>query len=134
MSSFMNTSTFFLAQSKLLNKIYTNAGSAIPLRYPSVFNSYEGDADRRFLQMLSLIGFGVLSERTEGQSASVDFSKEGLESYFSYTTFALRYGVSKEMSREDAKKIIPKLPSLLRYSSDQTKEFMFWNVFNLAFN
>ena len=47
---------------------------------------------------------------------------------------ALRYIVSKEMAREDAKKIIPKLPGLLRYSSDQTKENLFWSTYNQAFN
>lgn len=134
MPSFINTSTYFQAQSKLLNKMYTNSAPFKPLRYPSVFNDYKGDMDRKFFQALSLVGFGTLAERTEGQAASVDASKEGLLSFFPYVTYALRYLVTKEMSREDAKKIIPKLPGQLRYSSDQTKEFLFWNVFNLAFN
>ena len=72
--------------------------------------------------------------RDEGQSASLDASKEGLLSAFPYVTYALRYIVTKEMSREDAKRVIPKLPGLLRYSSDQTKEFLFWNTWNLAFS
>lgn len=134
MSNLINSRTYFQAQTKQLNKIYTNSTPTEPLRYPSVFNSYEGDPAHGYLQMMSLVGFGVLDELTEGQAAAVDASKEGLVSFFPYVSYALKYQVTKIMMREDAKRIIPKLPGLLRYSSDQTKEFLFWNVFNLAFN
>jgi hypothetical protein len=134
MGSIINTRTFFNAQSKLLNKLYTNSAPFKPLRYPSVFNNYQGDKERQFFQAQSLVAFGTLSEKTEGAVPSVDFAKEGVLSMFPYVSYALRYIVTKEMTREDAKHIIPKLPGQLRYSSDQTKEFLFWNVFNLAFN
>src|SRR6266567_923174 len=133
MASFINTRTYFQAATTQLKKIYMNSGSMEPLRYPSIFNEYKGDADRSYMQMLSLVGFGTLFEKTEGATAAVDYSKEGLRSSFAYVSYALKYAVTKEMSREDAKKIIPKLPGQLRYSSDQTKEFLFWNTFNLAF-
>jgi hypothetical protein len=134
MSSVINTRTYFQLQSKLVQKAYTNSAPMKPLRYPSVFNSYEGDYERQFFQYLSLVGFGTLAEKTEGQVPAVDVSKEGLLSFFAYTSYALRYIVTKEMIREDAKSVIGKLPGLLRYSSDQTKEYLFWNVFNFAFN
>lgn len=134
MTSIVNTRTFFQAQSKIVQKIYTNSAPFKPLRYPGVFNNYGGDDDRSFFQMLSLVGFGTLAEKTEGQIPMVDSPKEGLLSMFPYYSYALRYAVTKEMQREDAKHLIPKLPGMLRYSSDQTKEFLFWNVFNLAFN
>jgi hypothetical protein len=134
MGSIINTRTYFNAQVKLLDKIYSNSAPFKPLRYPSVFNMYKGDADRSFFQTMPLVGFGTLSEKTEGAVPVVDYSKEGTPSLFPYVSYALRYIVTKEMTREDAKHIIPKLPGQLRYSSDQTKEFLFWNVFNLAFN
>jgi hypothetical protein len=134
MGSIIATRNYFNLQSKILNKIYTNSAPFKPLRYPSVFNDYTGDPNRSFFQTQSLVGFGTLAEKTEGSVPQVDFAKEGLLSLFPYVSYALRYIVTKEMTREDAKHIIPKLPGQLRYSSDQTKEFLFWNTFNLAFN
>lgn len=134
MASVINTSTYLRSQALLVKKEYTNSAPQKPLKYPSVFNMYKGDQERRFFQYLSLVGFGTLALRGEGEVPAVDASKEGLLSYFAYTTYALRYIVTKEMVREDAKAIIPKLPGLLRYSSDITKEYLFWNVFNFAFN
>lgn len=133
MATIHNTRTFFQAQSKIVQKIYSNTAPLKPLRYPTIFNSYTGDEDRSFWQSLSVVGFGTFGLRQEGTAAEIDASKEGLLSMFPWVTFALRYIVTKEMSREDAKRLIPKLPAMLRYASDQTKEFLFWNVFNLAF-
>ena len=134
MSTFINTRTYFQSQTKIIQTEYSKSAPMKPLRYPTIFNAFAGDEDRSFFQALSLVGFGTLSLRDEGQSAAIDASKEGLLSAFPYVTYALKYIVTKEMSREDAKRVIPKLPALLRYSSDQTKEFLFWNVFNLAFS
>lgn len=128
-----NLRTFFQSQTKIIQTIYSKSAPLKPLRYPTVFNYFEGDEDRSFWQALSLVGFGILALRQEGQSASIDASKEGVLTMYPWVTYALRYIVTKEMAREDAKKIIPRLPGLLRYSSDQTKEYLFWNVFNLAF-
>ena len=134
MSSLVNTATYWRSQSILAMKEYSNSAPQKPLQYPAVFNVYAGDPDRKFFQYLSLVGFGTLFVRGEGQAPHIDTPSEGNLSYFAYTTFALAYRVTKEMMREDAKSIIPKLPGLLRYSSDQTKERIFWNVFNYAFS
>lgn len=134
MASIHNTRTYFQLQSKLVKKAYTNSAPMKALRYPDIFNSYKGDYERAFFAYLSLIGFGTLAAKSEGAVPVVDVSKEGILHNFAYTSYALRYVVTKEMIREDAKSIIPKLPGLLKYSSDQTKEYLFWNVFNFAFN
>lgn len=134
MATLINTRVFFQAQTKIIKTLYSNSAPQKPLRYPTVFNYFEGDEDRSFFQTMSVIGFGTLAVRAEGQTAEIDASKEGILQMFPFLTFALKYIVSKEMGREDAKRLIPKLPALLRYSSDQTKEFLFWNVFNLAFS
>lgn len=129
----INTRTFFQAQTKIIQTIYSNTEPFKPLRYPEFFNYFEGDEDRSFWQAMSVVGFGLLALRQEGQTPVIDASKEGTLSEFAWITYALRYIVTKEMAREDAKKLIPKLPGLLRYSSDQTKEYLFWNVLNFAF-
>jgi hypothetical protein len=134
MSSIINTSTYFRSAALIVQKEYSNSTPQVPLQYPAVFNMYKGDPDRKFFQYMSLVGFGTLAVRGEGETPALDASKEGLLSYFAYTTYALAYRVTKEAIREDAKSIIPKLPGLLRYSSDQTKEYLFWNTFNFAFN
>lgn len=129
----INTRVYFQAQTKIIQDVYSRSAPLKPLRYPNFFNAYDGDEDRSFWQALSIVGFGLLALRQEGQSAEIDASKEGRLSTYPWVSFALRYIVTKEMAREDAKRIIPKLPGLLRYSSDQTKEYLFWNTLNLGF-
>jgi hypothetical protein len=133
MASSINLASFFTAQANVVNDIYSNTPPMKKLRYPEFFNSFSGDEDRSFWQALSVIGFGLMAVKAEGQAATIDFSKQGILSFFPKVTFALRYFVTKEMAREDKKRIIPKLPALLRYSKDQTYEFLFWNVLNLGF-
>jgi len=134
MASFHNTSTFYQASTKVLQHIYSESAPFNPLQYPKIFNDYPIEMARKYLQMLSIVGFGTLKAKTEGQSAAIDAASEGQEFMAACTTYALKYIVSEEMNIEDAQKIIPKLPGLLRYSSDQTKEFIAWNIFNFAFN
>lgn len=131
-----STKTFFQAQTKIVQTIYSKTAPQKPLRYPELFNSggsYAGEYDRQFFQALSIVGFGLLGERKEGQTPEIDAAKEGVLQMFPYVTYALRYIVTKEAAREDPKKLIPKLPPLLKYSSDQTKEYLFWNILNLGF-
>lgn len=133
MASIHNTRTFFEAQTKVLEKIYTKTGEQNALKYPEVFNNYDVDESRSFFQVQSLVGFGTLNRKDEGQSAALDASSTGLTSQFAWVSYALRYIVTPEALLEDPKSILPKLPGLLRYSSDQTKEYLFWNILNLAF-
>ncbi len=134
MAASVNTQTFFNAQSKVIKTIYSNTAPMKPLRYPTIFNQYKGDMDRSFFQVMPIVGFSTLAMRPQGSSPAIDAPIEGPGSAFPYLSYALQYIVTKEMAVEDAKKIIPMLPALLRYASDQTKEFLFWNVFNLAFS
>lgn len=133
MATAINTSTYFRAATRIVKDIYSNSNPTKPRRWPEFFNSFDIDIDRSFWQALSLVGFGTLALRTQGTAAAIDSSKEGFMTMYPYFTYALRYIVTKEMAREDAKRIIPKLPGLLRYSKDQTIEFLVWNVLNLAF-
>jgi len=133
MPSAINLASYFRAQTRIIKDIYSNSAPLKPRRWPEVFNTYDFEADRSFFQAMSLVGFGTLALKLEGQAASLDASKEGFLTMYPWFTYALRYIVTKEMAREDAKKIIPKLPPLLKYSKDQTIEFLVWNVFNLSF-
>ena len=136
-STLTNTRTFFQAQTHVVTDIYSNTDPMKPLRFPAVFNGsgsgWEGDMERQFFQLLSIVGFGYLPVKQEGQTASIDAASEGTLQFFPYVSYALRYIVTKEMGREDARKIIPMLPRLLKYSSYQTQEVNFWNILNLSF-
>ena len=133
MATAINTGTYFRAATRIVKDIYSNSVPTKPRRYPEFFNSYDIDMDRSFWQALSIVGFGTLALKTQGQAATLDSSKEGFMTMYPFFTYALRYIVTKEMGREDAKRIIPQLPGLLRYSKDQTIEFLVWNVLNLSF-
>jgi hypothetical protein len=130
----MTTREFFQANSSIVMKLYSNSTPMEPIVYPELFNDWDFPEDRSFATVLSIAGFGVLQERTEGALPAVDVAREAARSSFAWTTYALRYFVSKEAMREDPKSLIPKLPGLLRYSSDQTKEFLIWSILNFAFN
>ena len=82
MGSFQNTRTFFRSQVAVIETIFSKSAPYKPLRYPTIMNDFSGDEDRSFWQALSLVGFGLLQERTEGQTASIDAASEGLFSMF----------------------------------------------------
>lgn len=133
MATLVNLGSYFKAQALVVQDLYSNSTPTKPRRWPDLFNQFKIDQDRSFWNAMSLIGFGTLAVRDEGQVATIDSSKQGLVTMYPYITYALRYLVTKEMAREDAKSIIPMLPGLLRYSKDQTIEFLVWNVLNLSF-
>lgn len=134
MSSIVNSSTFLQGASLVIHKEYSNSASEKTLQYNKLFNSYEGDDERRFVQFLNLVGFGTLFLRPEGQAPHFDTPSEGNRYQVTYRTWALGYRVTKEMMLEDPKRIIKQLPKQLRYSSDQTKERLFWSILNYAFS
>lgn len=133
MPTVMLTNTFLEAATKVLEKVYTKSGLEHPMRWPEVFNTPDYDQKRRFFSQHSVVPFGLLSQMGEGQAAPVDSAAPGLTSTFFWQNLGLRYIVTSDAQMEDPQSLFQELPKMLRYSVDQTQEYLFWNILNLAF-
>jgi hypothetical protein len=133
MPSIHLTNTFLEAATKILEKIYTKSGLEIPLRWPEVFNTPDYDMRRRFFSQHSIVPFGLLSQMGEATQAPLDSAGPGLTSTFFWQNFGLRYIISDDAQLEDPQSIFKEFPKMLRYSVDQTQEYLFWNILNLSF-
>lgn len=134
MAALNYTNTWFQSQSKSLKTVFDKTNPQVPLLYPQWLNTLEGDADRSFFQVLPFYGFGLMGLKMEGAAPLLDQGGEGTPSMFPYTTWGLQYGVTMESRLEDPYRINGRLPRFLRYSEDQTKEQLLWNILNQAFS
>jgi len=134
MASANYTQNLFQSQSKVLWKVFEKTTPEAPPIFDRWFNEWEGDKERSFFQILPFYGFGPLALKNEGSSPALDQFGEGTASFFPYSTYSLKYGITQEADVEDPMKINGKLPRLLRFAEDQTVELLTWNQFNQAFN
>jgi hypothetical protein len=134
MATLNSTNNLFQSQSKVLWKVFEKTTPEAPPIWDRWFNSWEGDPERSFFQILPFYGFGPLALKYEGQAPALDQAGEGTASMFPYSTYSLKYGITQEANDEDPMKINGRLPRLLRFAEDQTVELLLWNQFNQAFN
>jgi len=134
MASLNSTNNLFQSQSKVLWKVFEKTTPEAPPIWDRWFNSWEGDPERSFFQILPFYGFGPLALKYEGQAPALDQAGEGTASMFPYSTYSLKYGITQEANDEDPMKINGRLPRLLRFAEDQTVELLLWNQLNQAFN
>jgi len=130
------TNTYINALSRTLRIAFFTTAQKIPEFYPTVFNVIdEGKGNPRpFVDVMTLAGFGTLSEKRQGEALTYDDAFEGFVTRYVYVTYAGGYRVSKEMMAEDAMGVIPRLPQALAYAARQTVELRVWDILNLAFD
>lgn len=129
------TNTFVNALSRVMRKAFFTTVEKIPEFYPTVLNvENEGKQARPFVDEMSLVGFGLIPEKPQGEDLVFDQAGEGYVTRYTYVTYAMGYRVSKEMMLEDVMGIIPQLPQALAYSARQTVETKVWGIFNLGFD
>lgn len=129
----INTSTFFQSNSKVLKAVYVQNIKKVPPLYQEVFNTLDVDMKRPFVTFQPIIEMGTLAVKPEGSNPAFDQAIEGIPTTFLYQTFALAYKITEEAELEDAMSLIKRLPGMLAYSEQVTKDLLFWQVFNLAF-
>lgn len=129
------TNTYVNALSRMMRKAFFNTVTKLDEFYPALFNvENEGKQARPFFDEMTLVGFGYLPEKPQGESLTYDDAFEGYVTRYTYVTYAMGYRVSKEMMTEDAMGIIPRLPKALAYAARQTVENKVWNIINLGFD
>ena len=129
----INTSTFFQSNSKVLKAVYVQNMKKVPAVYQEVFNTLDVDMKRPFATFQPIIEMGTLAVKQEGANPAFDQPIEGIPTTFLYQTFALAYKITEEAELEDAMALIKRLPGMLAYSEQVTKDLLFWQAFNLAF-
>lgn len=134
MANIITSRQWIQNQTKILHFVFTTSNPKKKERWVEHFNQYPGDDKRSFVQYLKFAGFGLLKRKTENSIPASDVPVEGIPETFSYASFALRYSISKEGLREDANGMNARLPGELKYSSQITKEYQFWNVLNFGFS
>lgn len=130
----ITTSSFFQSASKVVKRVFLKTAEKVPVLYTDVFNIVTPDMKRPFWTVLPIIGTGPFSLKPEGSSPTFDQAFEGTPTTFNFVTYALGYKVTEEAELEDAMNILARLPAMLAYSEQITKELLFWNVFNFAWD
>jgi len=133
MASNHNTSTFFQSNSKVLKAVYVHNVKKAPPLYQEVFNALDVDMKRPFATFQPINELSTLAVKPEGANPAFDQASEGIPVTFLYQTFALAYKITEEAELEDAMSLLKRLPGMLAFSEQVTKDLLYWQVFNLAF-
>lgn len=133
MAGQITTNTFYQAATKVVKATFIKNANKVKPLYTEVFAASSNDSKRPFMTVLPIVELGTMSLKPEGSTPVFDQAYEGTATTFNFLTYALAYKITEEAELEDAKDLIKKLPAMLAYSEQVTKELLFWNVFNLAF-
>lgn len=133
MAGVINTSTFFQGNTKILKAVFVKNSKKVSPLYKEVFNELDVDMKRPFATYLPIVEMGTMAVKPEGANPAFDQAIEGIPVTFLYQTFALAYKITEEAELEDAMSLIKRLPGMLAYSEQVTKDLLFWQIFNLAF-
>jgi|SRR5271166_1438955 len=133
MAAIHSTSTYFQAASKVLRRVFIKTAKEVPVLYSHIFNIEQNDTKRPFMTVLPIVGLGTLALKPEGAGPAFDQSFEGTATTFNFLTYALAYKITEEAELEDAQNLLSRLPRMLAYGEQITKELLYWNVLNFAF-
>jgi hypothetical protein len=125
---------FYQISTKVVHGIYEKQVKKMPVLYPELFNVVDPDSDRPFWTVIPITGLSTYGIQPEGQAPTFDEAFEGLPSTFVFVSYGLAYRITDEGRMETAKVALARLPKMLAYSEQITKELLLWNVMNLAFN
>ncbi|MCR4287102.1 MAG: Mu-like prophage major head subunit gpT family protein, partial [Deltaproteobacteria bacterium] len=114
-----------------LRKIYGDTYKDYPEEYSKIF-SVES-SKKAYEDTLSMTGFGLVPEKTEGTSISYDVAYQGYDHRLTHLTYGLGFIVTREMYEDDLYRKINSLPRALARSVRHTIEITAGNVLNRAF-
>lgn len=130
----VTTRTPFYAQRMVMQKIVSHRAQEVPPFYPKVMAEVDNDPKRSFMQIGSYAELGLFQQKDELASPAYDQPFEIIPANFDFFTYALAAQVSREAQREDPLDLMGKLAPMLADSSRVTRDVMYNNVFNQAFN
>lgn len=128
----INTGNFGELLDPGLRKIYGDTYKDYPEQYSKIFSVET--SKMAYEDTLSMTGFGLVPEKTEGNGVTYDTAYQGYDHRLTHLTYGLGFIVTKEMFEDDLYRKMNSLPKALARSVRHTVEITAANVLNRAFN
>lgn len=134
MAGEITTSTFFQLGTRAANRVYEKNKKLVPVLYKDILNVLPREPNRVYTTLTPLIEMGLAQTVNEGGTVSRDQASEGIPTTFLDQTWGLGYRITRDAQENDPAGILQKLPGMLQYSIQITKEQLVANIFNFATN
>ena len=106
--------------------------SEFPVEWDKLFDKHT--SRRAFEEDVGVSGFGLASEKPEGESISYDSERQGFITRYSHVVYALGFIVTREAVEDDLYDVVASRKAQgLAFSMRQTKEIVAANIYNTAF-
>lgn len=131
--SIITTSSFAKSLWPGVNAMFQRAYKEKPEQWVKLFDKYT--SDKNYEEDVGYSGFGLLTEKSEGQGINYDSQRQGFTVRYRHLVYALGFIITREMMEDDLYiKEGQKKANALAFSARQTKEIVAANVYNRAFN
>jgi phage major head subunit gpT-like protein len=115
-----------------INKWYGKAYDEFPVEWDKLFE--KNTSRRAFEEDVGYSGFGLASEKPEGESISYDSERQGFITRYTHVTYGLGFIVTREAVEDDLYDVVASRKAQgLAFSMRQTKEIVAANIYNDAF-
>lgn len=133
MPSLISNQQFFRMTSTVVTKKYTNTIQKEPETYSSVLNEVPA-GKLPFIQLQPYTGMGLMSQMIDGAAPALDSPSELTAFTATFLKYGLGYEYTEDAEDDDVANMLGKLSGMLAYSRVITEEYLYWNIFNQAFN
>jgi hypothetical protein len=121
-------------QSLMLEAAFFDKSREIPPDHQRFLNIIDTDPKRSFATWQRWAGLGTLQWKPEGAPPTYDQPFELVPVTMNFFTFALAVTVTREAQLEDPENIVGMIPAELAEAEQNTKDSIYMQVFNSAFN
>lgn len=133
MPSLISNQTFFRMTSTVVTKKYTNTVQKEPETYSEVLNEYPA-GKLPFIQLQPWTHMGLMSQMIDGAAPALDSPSELKAFTATFLKYGLGYEYTEDAEDDDVANMLGKLSAMLADSRVITEEYLYWNIFNQAFN
>lgn len=128
------TRSSYYAQNMALSAIVNECAQKTPAQYPNIFTEVDNDPERSFMDIGEYAELGVLHRRNEFENPRKDAPYELIPAHFTFFTYALEVEFSQEAQTEDPMHMMGKAGEMFAFSEQNTKDRLYSNTLNQAFN
>lgn len=121
----------FVARLAFLDEIMFERFDAPSLTYPLIFNVR--DSKRAYEEITGLTGFGLFSEKSEGQAIDYDTLLQAYDKRLTHSTYAKGYQITFEAMDDDLDGAISNAAPALARAARVSIETFIWNIVNNGF-
>lgn len=133
MPSIISNQTYFRLASTVVTDSYSNTTKKEAETYSTILNEVPAEK-RSFIQIQEFTGMGVMSQMIDGQAPPLDSPQEVAAFSATFLKYGLGYEYTEDAEDDDAPNFLSHCSEDLAYSRIITEEYLYWNIFNQAFN